>query len=195
MNGINTEYFHELQNVLAANAGQQVRLTVEAKERTRNLEATVRKDSTLGFMANRTFEHLNLATINYSLAQAVPKGTERAFNIVFLNIKAFGKIFSGELNFSKSVSGPIGIAREFGGQWNWPRFWTLVGLLSMILAFMNFLPIPALDGGHVMFLTFEMVSGHKPSDKFMENAQKVGMVILLSLMVFIIFNDIFKAIV
>ena len=80
----------------------------------------------------------------------------------------------------------------FGGTWNWLRFWTLTGLLSMVLAFMNFLPIPALDGGHVMFLTFEIVSGKKPSDKFLEGAQKVGMVLLLGLMVFVIFNDIIK---
>jgi regulator of sigma E protease len=68
----------------------------------------------------------------------------------------------------------------------------MTGLLSMVLAFMNLLPIPALDGGHVMFLTYEMVSGRKPSDKFLENAQKVGMILLLALMVFVIFNDVFS---
>ncbi|MEQ8535280.1 MAG: site-2 protease family protein, partial [Imperialibacter sp.] len=70
--------------------------------------------------------------------------------------------------------------------------WQKLGFLSMVLAFMNFLPIPALDGGHVMFLTYEIVSGRKPSDKFLENSQKVGMVLLLSIMVFAIFNDILK---
>ena len=85
--------------------------------------------------------------------------------------------------------GPLGIAKQFGGTLIWNRFWGLVGMLSMVLAFMNFLPIPALDGGHVLFLTWEMVTGRKPSDKFLENAQKVGMVILLSLMLFVIVND------
>ncbi len=84
------------------------------------------------------------------------------------------------------------MTKAFGPTWNWVRFWTLTGLLSLVLAFMNLLPIPALDGGHVMFLLFEMVSGRKPSDKFLEVAQKVGMVLLLALMVFIFGNDIFK---
>jgi regulator of sigma E protease len=95
---------------------------------------------------------------------------------------------------TKSLSGPIKIAQMFGGTWDWNKFWNMTGLLSMVLAFMNFLPIPALDGGHVVFLTFEIVSGKKPSDRFLENAQKVGMVILLSLMVFAVFNDIFQTI-
>jgi regulator of sigma E protease len=143
----------------------------------------------MGFLRDAQIDY---ASEEYSLGESIPLGVKKAFNIVFLNIKAFGKIFSGDLDFSKSVSGPIGIAKTYWGDWNWLRFWHLVGLLSMILAFMNFLPIPALDGGHVMFLTFEIVSGQKPSDKFMETAQKVGMVLLLSLMVFIIFNDIIK---
>lgn len=84
------------------------------------------------------------------------------------------------------------MAQFFGPSWDWARFWTITGLLSLVLAFMNLLPIPALDGGHVMFLTFEMISGRKPSDKFMETAQKVGMVFLLALMVFIFANDIIK---
>ena len=99
-------------------------------------------------------------------------------------------MFTGKLDPTKSLRGPIGIMEEFGYTWDWYRFWSITGLLSMILAFMNFLPIPALDGGHVMFLTYEIVSGRKPSDKFLENAQKVGMVILLSLMAFVIINDV-----
>jgi regulator of sigma E protease len=78
----------------------------------------------------------------------------------------------------------------FGPTWDWIKFWTLTGLISMVLAFMNLLPIPALDGGHVVFLSYEMISGRKPSDKFLENAQKVGMVLLLGLMVFVFYNDI-----
>ena len=88
------------------------------------------------------------------------------------------------------MMGPIGIARVFGGNWNWERFWNLTGLLSMILAFMNFLPIPALDGGHVMFLSYEIISGRAPGDKFLEIAQKAGMIFLLALMAFVIGNDI-----
>jgi regulator of sigma E protease len=164
---------------------------VTRNEQPIELDIEISEDGKAGFVSVQDIE---FTVKHYTFLEAIPKGTKDAFSIVFINIKAFGKIFSGDLNFSESVSGPIGIAKIFGGTWNWPRFWNLVGLLSMILAFMNFLPIPALDGGHVMFLTFEIVSGHKPSDKFMEVAQKVGMVILLGLMVFVIFNDIFKEI-
>ena len=135
---------------------------------------------------------LNYATRHFTFAESIPKGTQQAFNVIIMNIKGFGKIFRGEVSASKSLSGPIGIAQVFGDTFNWVKFWTVVAMLSMVLAFMNFLPIPALDGGHVMFLTYEMVTGQKPSDKFLENAQKVGMVLLLGLMAFAIFNDVFK---
>ena len=88
--------------------------------------------------------------------------------------------------------GPIGIVELYPKTWDWSQFLYTTAFISMILAFMNLLPIPALDGGHVMFLLFEMVSGRAPSDKFLEGAQKVGMIILLALMVFVFGNDILK---
>jgi regulator of sigma E protease len=130
--------------------------------------------------------------VDYSLLSSIGVGTKRAFTTLYTQILAFGKIFRGELSFQKNISGPIGMVQAYGATWNWPRFWMITGLLSLMLAFMNLLPIPALDGGHVMFLSFEMISGRKPSDKFLENAQKIGMVFLLALMVFIFANDIFK---
>ncbi|MEM9895781.1 MAG: site-2 protease family protein, partial [Bacteroidota bacterium] len=128
-------------------------------------------------------------TRKFGFAEAVSKGTYNAFAVVWLNIKGFKKMIAGEVDVRKSLSGPIRIATFFGGTWDWLNFWRIVGLLSMVLAFMNFLPIPALDGGHVVFLTWEIVTGKKPSDKFLEGAQKVGMLILLSLMAFVIIND------
>ena len=191
INGINTEYFHKMKEVLGALRGQEVNLEVEREGQVIHLSALVSDKGTLGFNAARD---IAITTTEYSFMEAIPLGTAKAFNVVFVNMRAFGKIITGQLNFGKTVSGPIGIAKTFGGTWNWLRFWNLVGLLSMILAFMNFLPIPALDGGHVMFLVFEIVTGRKPSDKFLEVSQKVGMFILLTLMVFVIFNDIFKEI-
>jgi len=128
----------------------------------------------------------------YGLGESVVIGTGKAFGIIFTQLKAFKKIFSGDISLRKSLSGPIGIAKAYGGDWEWERFWRMTGLLSMVLAFMNLLPIPALDGGHVVFLSFEMLSGRKPSDKVLEGAQKVGMVILLTLMVFVFGNDIYN---
>ncbi len=88
------------------------------------------------------------------------------------------------------MAGPIGIAKIYGPQWNWARFWYITGLLSMILAFINILPIPALDGGHALFLLIEAVTRKKFSDRFMEIVQYIGLVIILFLMVFVIGNDI-----
>ncbi|HET8828676.1 MAG TPA: site-2 protease family protein, partial [Pelobium sp.] len=93
----------------------------------------------------------------------------------------------------KAFSGPVEIARKlYGGTWDWIKFWSITGLLSMALALMNLLPIPALDGGHAVFLLIEMIKGKPLSDKFMERAQMVGFVLLASLMVFVLGNDIFK---
>lgn len=130
--------------------------------------------------------------IEYGFLKSIPLGTKRAFSTLFNQIKAFGKIVTGKLPFFKSVSGPIGIVQAFDPEWNWETFWSLTGILSLVLAFMNLLPIPALDGGHVMFLSYEIISSRKPSDKFLEVAQKVGMVFLLILMVLIFGNDIVK---
>jgi regulator of sigma E protease len=128
--------------------------------------------------------------ITYGFFESIPRGTERAFTTLAIQVKAFGKIVTGTLSPKKSLSGPIGIMQAFGNDWDWARFWSLTGVLSLVLAFMNLLPIPALDGGHVMFLSYEIISRRKPSDKFLETAQKVGMIFLLGLMVFIFANDI-----
>ncbi len=132
--------------------------------------------------------------IKYSLGQSVVLGPARAFDVIGVQLKAFGKIFRREISVKNSLSGPIGMAKAYGGTWDWERFWRMTGLLSMVLAFMNLLPIPALDGGYVMFLLYEMITGREASEKFFENAIKVGMAILLALMVFVFYNDIAKLI-
>ena len=198
INGQPIKYFDEFEKVKKENTGKVVDLAVirsgdnveESVVGTPvDLQVEVGEDGVMGFQANSI---LDLAHTDYTFSESVPKGAYDAFDVVWRNIQGLGKIFSGDVSASNAVSGPIGIAQIFGGTWDWQRFWFVTGLLSMVLAFMNFLPIPALDGGHVVFLTYEMVSGRKPSDKFLEGAQKVGMVLLLSLMVFAVFNDIFK---
>ena len=191
-------FFDEIQDILAAKKGETVAIEILRIDKSSpenqvsepiTLQVDVTEDGTIGFYPSPKFE---LGRTEYTLAEAIPQGTKDAFNIIWVNARAIGKIFKGEVSASKSLSGPIGIAQIFGGDWDWVRFWRITGLLSMVLAFMNFLPIPALDGGHVAFLSYEMISGRKPSDKFLEGAQKVGMVLLLTLMTFAIFNDIFK---
>jgi len=180
----------DVRDIITSYDKDTIETSIRRGERLITMQAPVKEDTLLGVMVGLPEGYLT--TVNYGFGESVVKGTKQAFSVVFLQIRAFGKMFSGELNPMKSLSGPIGIAKAYGGEWQWQRFWNLTGLLSMVLAFMNLLPIPALDGGHVMFLSYEIISGRKPSDKFLENAQKIGMVFLLALMVFIIFNDIFK---
>ena len=187
VNQIKVTNFGVLRSRLLDESGKTVNLKVNRNGETRTLSMDVTENGTLGFIRGTS---LNLTTSEFSFPEAIVKGTNTAFVTVWLNIQGFKKIFAGDVDPRKAVMGPLGIMKQFGGIWDWNRFWNLVGLLSMVLAFMNFLPIPALDGGHVMFLTWEIVTGRKPSDRFLENAQKVGMVILLSLMVFVIVNDV-----
>lgn len=191
VNGAPTPYFQIFKQQLDEVKGENASLSVIRNHDTLTVSTPVKEDGTIGIAAKFL---LNYVKVDYTFPEAVGVGAKTAFNAVFSQVKAFGKIFRGEVSATKSLSGPIGIAKMFGGTWDWGHFWFLTGLLSMILAFMNALPIPALDGGHSVILLFEMISGHKPSDKFLEKAQVVGMVLLLGLMAFAIFNDVWKVI-
>ena len=189
--GIVVKYLQEFQAVLYENRNKTLAIKLLRDGKEVAADVAVREDGKIGFAVDN---RLAVEREQYSLIESIPRGTKNAFNIVAVNVMAFGKMFKGELSPSKSLSGPIGIAQIFGGTWDWARFWHITGMLSMVLAFMNLLPIPALDGGHVLFLTYEIVSGRTPSDKFLEISQKIGMAILLVLMVFAFGNDIYKLI-
>ncbi len=188
VNGEEITFFDEMQVALANAKNKQAEIIVLSEGQPKTISVPVSEEGTIGIAANPLIEPVKR---EYGFGEAVSKGTTRAFSVVIVNAKALGKMFTGEVS-AKNVSGPIGMAKIYGDTWDWVKFWSITGLISMILAFMNLLPIPALDGGHVMFLLYEMISGRTPSDRFLENAQKVGMVILLALMVFAIGNDILK---
>lgn len=192
INGVPVHFFDEFKAALDTSAGSSISTEIQRGEQKIAKTFDVTDEGKLGFEILRDESLMNFAHRDFTFGESVVTGTQQAFNIVFLNIRAFGKMFSGDVSPSKSLSGPIGIAQIFGGTWDWNNFWRITGLLSMVLAFMNLLPIPALDGGHVMFLTWEIVTGRKPSDKFLENAQKVGMILLLGIMSYAIFNDVYK---
>ncbi|UFH54561.1 RIP metalloprotease RseP [Spirosoma sp. KNUC1025] len=192
VNGKPIQFYHEFTESVKPLKNKPLTLTVNRSGKIDTLRMTTTADGTVGFYPEFL---LPMTTQEYTFGEALSVGTKRAFQVVYDNIKGFGKIFRGEVSASKALSGPIGIAQNlFGGIWVWDRFWTVTGLLSMALAFFNILPIPALDGGHATILGYEIISGRKPSDKFLEGAQRVGMVILLSLMAFAIFNDVLKAV-
>ncbi|HEY9559364.1 MAG TPA: RIP metalloprotease RseP [Anseongella sp.] len=181
-------FFDQFQAALAARESKQVELTVLRASDTTRLSAMTDAEGKLGFQVIP--QGLEPKTIHYGFMEALPKSVSRSFETLALQVRSFGKLFKGELDPQKTLSGPIGIAQQFGGEFDGLNFWTLVGLLSLVLAFMNILPIPALDGGHALFLLVEMVKGEPLSDKFLEKAQIVGFVILLALMVFVFGNDI-----
>jgi regulator of sigma E protease len=195
MNGTPITYYDQISTFLKSNSADSLALKVERDGRMLSFKEYFKGQEALGvFNAAVPEEFFEKAErrITYGFVESIPLGTERAFSTLAVQIKAFGKIISGALSPQESLSGPIGIMQAFGVNWDWERFWQLTGVLSLVLAFMNLLPIPALDGGHVMFLSYEIISRRKPSDKFLETAQKVGMVFLLGLMVFIFANDIIK---
>jgi regulator of sigma E protease len=193
LNDSSTDYFNEFSERIKNYANKSTTLKVVRNNDTVVLNSKVTEDGTLGFFTMNPFVN-DFDTFNYSFGQSIGVGSSAAMQALKDNVLGLGKLFSGKVDPRKAVQGPIGIATRFGGDWVWSRFWSLTALLSLILAFMNLLPIPALDGGHVVFLIVEMIIRRPLSDKFMQVMQVIGMVILLSLMVFAFGNDIYKII-
>src|SRR5690606_33700111 len=162
INGVQVQQLDQFKSELAANKNKEVNLDIVRKGNPMALKAAADSSSTLGFLNLPVVQH------KYGFMESLPLGASKAFSVITDNIKGFGKIFKGEVRADKALSGPVGIATMFGTEVDWLRFWSLVGMLSMALAFMNILPIPALDGGHVIFLLIEMIQGKPLSDKFLE---------------------------
>ena len=192
VNNNTVTFYDEVQAQLQKNKNTKVDLSVKRKGALITLPAQVTAAGTLGFV---TIPPLLSKTVKYSFFGSLPIGAAKAWGTFTDDAKGLAKVFKGEVKFSKSVSGPVAIATMFGSEVIWIRFWKLVGLLSMVLAFTNLLPIPALDGGHSLFLLIEMIKGKPLSYKFLERAQIVGFVLLITLMVFVFGNDILKQIV
>ncbi|MES2617561.1 MAG: RIP metalloprotease RseP [Bacteroidota bacterium] len=186
-------YYHEFIEKAVNYSDKKMKLKFIRGNDTIDKVVKLTKEGKLGFMPQNVYEK-DVDILKYGFGQSITLGTSKSFEALSDNVKGFGKLIKGEIDPRKSMQGPIGIAQLFGGDWDWERFWMLTGLLSLILAFMNLLPIPALDGGHVVFLLIEMVIRRPLSDKFMGVMQTIGMVLLLALMVFVFGNDIYKLI-
>lgn len=190
VNNTPVRFFDEYQSLVQANRGKSVNVSLIRNNTPVSLTSQVSEEGKLGVYIAPI--GLPFENQQYDLIESLPVGASKAWGSFMDNAKGLGKVFSGEVKANKAFTGPIGIATMFGKTVNWVKFWSLVGLLSMALALMNLLPIPALDGGHSVFLLIEMVKGKPLSDKFMERAQMVGFVILVTLMVFVFGNDIIK---
>jgi regulator of sigma E protease len=192
INGTEVLYFQYFSDALKQNKNKDIVLKIQRGKELLTIPVKVDTAGIIGFKPI-PLDNLKTSTRSYSLVASIPRGAYKSFKVIFDQLRAFSKIFRRELDASNSLGSFLTIGKAYGPVWEWFRFLSLTAMLSMVLAFMNLLPIPALDGGHVVFLLYEMISGKKPSDKFLENAQKVGMVILLALMVFAIGNDIFRS--
>jgi regulator of sigma E protease len=195
VDGISTPFFEQYKKAINAHKGQTVALTVERKGVVDTLHAEVNSNGTLGFIQvydPEVMDSLGLLHIEkteYGFFASFPAGAALAVNKLKSYVDQFKKIFSPKTEFYKGVGGFKGMASIFPSMWDWQAFWTLTAFFSIALAFMNILPIPALDGGHVLFTLLEMITGRKPSQKVLEYAQVVGMVVILALVLAVNFND------
>ncbi|TNF40996.1 MAG: RIP metalloprotease RseP, partial [Bacteroidetes bacterium] len=186
-------WYDEFQSYLATHRAKPVTVSVKRGEELKDISVTTTEAGVLG-VYREVANILELSTRHYNFFEAIPAGISKGWKTTGDYLKQFKLIFAKDTKGYESLGGFITIGSIFPGKWNWQSFWNLTAFLSLILAVMNILPIPALDGGHVMFLIFEVVTGRKPSDKFMEYAQIAGMIILLALLIFANGNDILKLI-
>lgn len=201
VNGQKTKYSDEVVAIGEANKGKALDATIFRDEKEQAVKVAFDKDGKLGiFRGGLSADNLeklgyyNISKEEYSFFGAFPAGIERSKNELTKYFTQLKAIFTPSTGAYKGVGGFYAIFDIFPNNWSWFAFWNITALLSIMLGVMNLLPIPALDGGHVMFLLYEMVSGRKPSDKFMEYAQMAGFVILIGLVLFANGNDIFKAV-
>lgn len=200
INGEPAIYRDQVMDQLEQNKGKDINVLVRREDGTKHqVTASVNSDGKLGIItALFTMEEmeqrgiLKVETETYSFLESIPAGINKGVSTLSSYMKQLKKIFNPETGAYKGVGGFAAIGGMFPDTWNWPAFWATTAFISIILAFMNILPIPALDGGHVMFLLYEMVTGRKPSDKFLEYAQMVGFFLLIALLLFANGNDLYK---
>lgn len=193
VNGKNTTYWPDFVKAITSSE-EKVNLLIVRQKDTLGLVMTpdvVEGKKMIGISAKLGYSNWYTVTHEkFSFIQSVPVGVADAMRKLAANVLSFKFVFTK--TGAQQMGGMISIGNMFPAQWNWQIFWYMTGMLSLVLAFMNILPIPALDGGHVVFLIYEMIVGKKPHEKVLEYAQVVGMILLFSLMLFANGNDIFK---
>jgi len=192
-NGEPMLYFNEYIKAIPQSKGDTIAISVLRNGATINFDVFVSDAGKIGVYPDSELEKFyEVRTLEYGLLESIPQGAIKANTMLVDYIRQFKLIFTPETGAYKSVGGFLAIGDQFSPTWDWQRFWSFTAFLSIMLAFLNILPIPALDGGHVVFVLWEMISGKKPSEKVLEYAQVVGFVLLLSLVVLANGNDIIK---
>jgi regulator of sigma E protease len=202
LNGQQIKYYDEAQLILDNNKGKTISATVLRDQKEKQIQVSVNKEGKLGvsvgglsISALEKLGYYKVSKQEFGFLESIPVGITKGKDQLVGYGKQLKMIFSPSTGAYKQVGGFKAIFDIFPSSWSWEVFWNITALLSIMLGVMNLLPIPALDGGHVMFLLYEIVSGKKPSDKFLENAQMVGFVLLITLLLFANGNDIYKSIV
>lgn len=191
LNGQPVYFYDEFLGRMVGRLREEVRITVTREKDTLNFNILTDHDGKIGFYPLFDDSHFfESVEVRYSFLQSIPAGIKRGYETTRSYLKQLKMLIKPKTKAYEELGGFIKIGSIFPSTWDWQSFWNLTAFLSIILAIMNILPIPALDGGHVMFLLFEMITGRKPGDKFLEYAQIVGMVILLSLLLYANLNDI-----
>ena len=190
--GANVGSFQEVVTELGSHKDRKIDIEVLRGEESKHFDVEVSEEGKLGFISASPLSFFEIETRSYGFFESFPAGIVEGTNILVSYVKSLKLLFSSE--GVKKVGGFGTIAKLFDSTWDWQRFWGMTAFLSIILAVMNMLPIPALDGGHVMFLIYEIITGREPGQKFMEYAQIVGIVLLLSLLVYANGMDIYRGI-
>jgi len=195
VNNESVQFHDQIQGKLTTYANDTITVTVLRNGSQYTIPMQLNKDGKMGvYFASDLNKIYDLKTIKYGFLEAVPAGINKGVNTITQYVQSMKLLFRPETEAHKSIGGPVAIGSIFPGTWNWQALWGLTAFLSIIIGVVNILPIPALDGGHLMFIIFEMITGRKPSDKFMEYAQVIGFAILLSLMLLVTGNDIIRLI-
>lgn len=192
VNGRTFEFYDDFTDAVEANKGQRVETRILRGTDTLTYGFLLGNDGKFGIYAVLPENPFEFVTREYTLAEAIPAGIQMGVNQLGSYVKQLKLLFSQGKTAVKSVGGFASIANVFPNVWSWPDFWSLTALISIMLAVVNILPIPALDGGHVLFLLYEVITRRKPSEKFMEYAQIVGMVFIFGLFILANVNDVIK---
>ncbi|MCF0200132.1 MAG: site-2 protease family protein, partial [Bacteroidales bacterium] len=192
IDSITTLYFQDYVREKNAFKDQDVTIVVKRNDEILNIPTHLNEEGNLGVFSALPSNYFEFKTVDYSLLEAIPAGTKKTFTEISDYWKQLKLIFQPETKAYESVGGFISIGKIFPESFQWLVFWRLTAFLSIALAVMNILPIPALDGGHILFLIVEMITRRKPSDKFMEIAETIGLFLVLALLIFANGNDIIK---